>query len=158
MSQTPSGRALTFISDHILGITASFLMHSAHAQFISKTWTKLSPNGHNIIALLLGRPQSIKVHSLAALKNRHRAPNFNMSLQCVTQNTLHHRTITRRHCRSHRCSPCSTKTSKQIDLGRSSSVKTRHTAPKFNNSLQSVAQDTLHHSTIAWRHCTSHRG
>jgi hypothetical protein len=74
MSQTPSGHASTFIIDHILEITASFPIHSAHAKFSSKTWTKLSPNGHNTIAILRGRPYSIQRHRLAALNLDQNSP------------------------------------------------------------------------------------
>jgi hypothetical protein len=95
-------------------------------------------------------------HSIL-IATRHTASKFNKSLKIVTQNTLHHCTMTRRHCISHWCSPCSSKTSKQIALRRSSSVKTRHTASKFNKSLQSVTQNTWHHCTITRRHCRSHR-
>jgi hypothetical protein len=70
----PSGSASTFISDHILGITAIFLIHIAHAKFSSKTWTTLSPNGHNSIALLGGRPHIIQTHRLATLKLGQNSP------------------------------------------------------------------------------------
>jgi hypothetical protein len=101
--------------------------------------------------------KQIALRCSSSVKTPHKAPKFNKSLQSVTQNTFHHCTVTRRHCRSQRWSPCSAKTSKQIALRCSSSVKTRHTAPKFNKSLQSVAQNTFHHCTIAWHHCTSRR-
>jgi hypothetical protein len=98
MSQTPLVRASTLISDPIIGITASFLIHSAYPQFSSKTWTKLIPNGHNIIALIWGRPYSIQIHRLVALNldpnSPHGAKVQQELAKCNTKHisSLHHST------------------------------------------------------------------